>query len=123
MALGLKETDSLKVVNAKFHRTTEPTPEPETADWSRYLALARHLSLGVMAVCALIVLRIFSRARGRIAAPVQGQLPSGGAAAGLLTAGETAAEPALVRRQIAQALRQNPEQVRQMFLSWIQEKQ
>ncbi len=122
MALGLKESDSLKVVNAKFHRATEPPPGPETADWSRYLALARHLSLGVMAVCALIVLRIFSRARGKVTAPAQGQLPPG-ASAGLLTAGEPAAEPALVRQQIAQALRRNPEQVRQMFRSWLQEKE
>jgi len=29
----------------------------------------------------------------------------------------------LARQQIAHALRQNPEQVRQMFLSWIQEKE
>ncbi len=122
MALGLKESDSLKVVNAKFHRATEPTAGPEPADWSRYIALARHLSLGLMAVCALIVLRIFSRARGK-AASAQGQLPPAATGAGLLTAGEPAAEPAFVRRQIAQALRQNPEQVRQMFLRWIQEKE
>jgi flagellar biosynthesis/type III secretory pathway M-ring protein FliF/YscJ len=122
MALGLKESDSLKVVNAKFHRATEPTTGPEPADWSRYIALARHLSLGVMAVCALIVLRIFSRARGK-AASAQGQLPPGAAGAGLLAAGEPGPEPTLVRRQIAQALRQNPEQARQMFLSWVQEKE
>jgi flagellar M-ring protein FliF len=122
-ALGLKESDSLKVVNAKFHRAAEPTPGPETADWSRYIALARHLSLGVMAVCALIVLRIFSRARGKAAPSSPAQLPVGTPGAGLLAAGEPATEPALVRRQIAQALRQNPEQVRQMFLRWIQEKE
>jgi len=119
MALGLKESDSLKVVNARFHRATEPTPGPEPADWSRYIALARHLSLGLMAVCALIVLRIFTRARGRAAASPQGALPPGTAGAGLLPA----PEPALARQQIAQALRQNPDQVRQMFLSWIQEKE
>jgi hypothetical protein len=33
------------------------------------------------------------------------------------------AEPLLVRRQIATALKQNPDQVRQMFLSWLEEKE
>ncbi|MBM4024316.1 MAG: flagellar M-ring protein FliF [Planctomycetes bacterium] len=120
MALGLREDDSLKVVNARFHRAAEPGLEQEPADWSRYLALARHLSLGIMAVCALIVLRTFHRARPRAPA---GELPPGAGPGGLLSAGESIAEPVLVRRQIAQALRQNPDQVRQMFLSWIQEKE
>jgi flagellar M-ring protein FliF len=125
MALGLKESDSLKVVNAKFHRSVEPASEPEPADWSRYLALARHLSLGLMAVCALIVLRMFSRAKGKVAgtAATPVALPLGPAPGGLLPPGGAPAEPALVRQQIAEALRQNPEQVRQMFLSWIQEKE
>jgi len=124
MALGLKESDSLKVVNAKFHRAAEPAAEPEPADWSRYIALARHLSLGIMAICALVILRTFSRARGKaqMAAPT-GQLPAGAGPSGLLPPGESFAEPGVVRQQIAQALRQNPEQVRQMFQNWIQEKE
>ncbi len=122
MALGLKESDSLKVVNAKFYRAPEAAAPEEPADWSRYLALARQLSLGIMAVCALVVLRIFSRARGKAAA-AQGQLPLGAAPAGLLPSGETALEPAVFRRQIAQALKRNPDQVRQMFLSWMEEKE
>jgi flagellar biosynthesis/type III secretory pathway M-ring protein FliF/YscJ len=121
MALGLKESDSLKVVNARFHRPGGPASEPEPADWSRYLALARHLSLGIMAVCALLVLRIFSRARNKAMASADRTLALGAGGTSLLPLGESAAEPAVLRRQIAQALRRNPEQVRQMFLSWIQE--
>jgi len=122
-ALGLKESDALKVVNAKFHRSAEAADEQEPADWSRYIALARHLSLGIMAICALIVLRIFSRARGKTMAPAQGQATSEAGPSGLLPPGELVAEPAMVRQQIAHALRQNPEQVRKMFASWIQEKE
>jgi flagellar M-ring protein FliF len=122
-ALGLKESDSLKVVNAKFHRSAEATAEQEPADWSRYVAVARHLSLGIMAICALIVLRIFSRARGKTMASVQGQATPEAGSSGPMPPGELIAEPAMVRQQIAHALRQNPEQVRQMFLTWIQEKQ
>jgi len=121
-ALGLKETDSIKVVNTRFHRSPAALIEEESSPWPWYLAVARQLSLGIMAVCAVVVLRIFSRARGKAAA--QGELPSGGASAGALMSGEpTVAEPLLVRRQIAHALKQNPDQVRQMFLSWIEERE
>ncbi|MBP7051057.1 MAG: flagellar M-ring protein FliF [Phycisphaerae bacterium] len=121
-ALGLKETDSIKVVNARFHRSPAALIEEESSPWPWYVALARQLSLGIMAICAVVVLRIFSRARGKAAA--QGELPSGGASAGALMSGEpTVAEPLLVRRQIAHALKQNPDQVRQMFLSWIEERE
>lgn len=63
MALGLKESDSLKVVNAKFHRAPESPTGPEPADWSRYIALARHLSLGIMAVCTNRSADLQSRSR------------------------------------------------------------
>jgi flagellar M-ring protein FliF len=125
MALGLKETDSLKVVNARFHRSAEAPADEEPSSWPRYLALARQLSLGIMAVCALVVLRIFSRARSKAAAPVAPELLLPGAPSeALASPGEPAvAEPLLMRRQIAHALKQNPDQVRQMFLSWIEEKE
>ena len=119
-ALGLKETDSLKVVNARFHRSTEAFTEEEASPGSWYLAMARQLSLGIMAVCAVVVLRIFSRARSKATAAIEAEMPQGGGA----PSGEpTVAEPLLMRRQIAHALKQNPDQVRQMFLSWIEEKE
>jgi flagellar M-ring protein FliF len=122
-ALGLKETDSLKVVNARFHRQTEAMIQEEPSRWPQYLAVARHLSLGLMALCAVVVLRIFSRARTQAALALQGQLPPGQESGGLLPPGDSAAEPLLLRRQIAHALKQNPDQVRQMFLSWVEEKE
>lgn len=123
MALGLKETDSLKVVNARFHRSAEPLIEEEPANWPRYFALARHLSLGIMALCAVAVLRIFSRARSKAMAEARAQLPAGTSPGGLLPSGEPSAEPLYLRRQITHALKNNPEQVREMFLNWIQEKE
>jgi flagellar M-ring protein FliF len=124
-ALGLKTTDSLKVVHARFHQPPATEAEEEPSTWPRYLALARQLSLGIMAVCALIVFRIFSRARGKAMATNQAQqLPEGsGAGGGLLSAGSSASEPIVLRRQITHAIRNNPEQVREMFLSWIEEKE
>ncbi len=125
MALGLSETDSLKVVHARFHHPAEPLLEETPSRWPRYLALARQLSLGIMALCALVVFRIFSKARGKAAAAAgRQQLPEGGGkATGMLAAGMAPAEPVMIRRQIAHALRNNPEQVREMFLNWIEERE
>ncbi len=123
-ALGLTETDSLKVAHARFHRQPVSLLDEEPSRWPRYLALARQLSLGIMAVCALVVFRIFSRARSRaVVATGQQQLPEGSAPGGMLAAGVTPAEPVMVRRQIAHALRNNPDQVREMFLNWIEERE
>lgn len=126
MALGLKESDSLKVVNAKFHRSSEPPVEEQSSSWPRYLALARQMSLGIMAVCALLVLRVFRRAHRRAAAETsaqQQQLAEGAGPAHLLASGESGGEPIMLRRQITHALRSNPDQVKEMFLSWIEEKE
>ncbi len=121
-ALGLKETDSIKVVHAKFYRPTELLTEEQPSNWPRYLAVARHASLGVMAICALLVLRIFRGARKKVALEAQAQqLPEAGAAAGFLPAGQASPEPLMLRRQIAGALRSNPEQVRRLFAKWVEE--
>jgi len=122
-ALGLKMSDSLKVVHARFHQPTAEPVEDEPSKWPTYLALARQLSLGIMALCALLVLRIFSRARNKAVAVETQQLTEGGPGGAMLPPGASTAEPILLRRQITHALRNNPEQVREMFLSWIEEKE
>jgi len=121
MALGLKESDSLKVVNAKFRRPSAPAAEETPSNWPRYIAIARQSSLGIMAICALIVLRVFRKAHRQAAAAQVQALPAGPGQEHLLPAGESPAEPVILRRQIAHALKSNPEQVREMFLSWIKE--
>jgi flagellar M-ring protein FliF len=125
-ALGLKESDSLSVVNAKFHKPKGVAPEEQPSAWPRYMALASHLSLGIMAVCALLVLRIFLKARNRAIAavpipqPVLGTTTPAGA---LMPPPESPNESIVLQRQITHALRNNPQQVREMFLSWIEEKE
>jgi flagellar M-ring protein FliF len=123
-ALGLKEADELKVVNTKFHRSTQAVTEEKESNWPRYLAMARQLSLGIMAVCALVVLRIFRKAhrQAQAQAPAQTpQLAAGAAPERLPPAGGMSAEPVALRRQIVHALRSNPEQVKEMFHSWLEE--
>ncbi len=126
-ALGLKHTDLLKVVQVKFHRPAELIIEDKPSNWPRYIAIARHLSLGIMAICALLVLRIFRGAKKKAAlaaAPIgQAGLPAAEGAIGLLPAGQASSEPLVLRKQIAHSLQNNPEQARQLFSSWIEEKE
>ncbi len=127
-ALGLKESDSLKVVNARFHKAKDIPVEEQPSAWPRYLALASRLSLGLMAVCAFLVLRIFLKARNKAMAvteTVGPALPSPAAPAGALMAApvESPNESLMLQRQITHALRNNPQQVREMFLSWIEDKE
>ena len=122
-ALGLKETDSLTVVDAKFYRPVVLLVDEEPSKWPRYIAIARQASLGIMAICALLVLRMFRGAKRKVApAAPAASLPEGEGAAGLLTGGGGASEPLVLRGQIADALERNPDRVRQLFTSWIEEK-
>ncbi|MHC4175749.1 MAG: flagellar basal-body MS-ring/collar protein FliF [Planctomycetota bacterium] len=122
-ALGLKDTDSLTVVDAKFYRPVELLVDEEPSKWPRYIAIARQASLGIMAICALLVLRMFRGAKRKaVPAASVASLPEGEEAAGLLTGGGGTSEPLVLRGQIANALERDPDRVRQLFTSWIEEK-
>ncbi|UCF42313.1 MAG: flagellar M-ring protein FliF [Planctomycetota bacterium] len=122
-ALGLEQTDALTVVEARFHRPLESLVDEETSGGLDYIAIARQASLGIMAVCALLVLKVFSGSKKRTAAGVAGQLPEAQGAVGLLPAGTEAAgsEALALRREVAGVLQSNPERVRQLFASWLEE--
>ncbi len=124
-ALGLKDTDSLKVVEARFNRPLKSLIDEETkAGGLDFVAIAGQASLGIMAVCALLALKLFSGATkkaGATAAATPRQLSGGQGPAGSLPAGGAGA--GVLRKQIAGALQSNPEQVKQLFASWIQEKE
>ncbi len=124
-AIGLKSTDALKVVNKRFYRPKQSFLEEEPSNWPRYIAIARQSSLGIMAICALIVLKIFSGAKTKVSSaspvPTTHQL-AGAKTAGLLPAGaENMDNSMALRGHIAQALQNNPEQVKQLFASWLEE--
>jgi len=123
-ALGLEDATAIKVVDVKFNRPLEALVEEEPSSWPRYIAIARQASLGIMAVCALLVLRMFRGAKIKVASTAAaGQLPEAEGAAGLLPGGgEGGSEPLVLRRQIASALEQDPERVKQLFASWLEEK-
>jgi flagellar M-ring protein FliF len=124
-ALGLKETDSLTVKEIKFYRSPQPLADEEPSNWPRYIAIAGQASLGIMAICAFLVLRIFGGAKKKAAASpaaaVAGQLPEGTGAAGLLPAHAEGSEAMVLRKQISDTLRADPDQVVQLFSRWLEE--
>jgi len=126
LGLDPADTESLTVVNARIYRPVETLVEIEPSSWPRYMAIVRQASLGIMAICAFLVLRVFKGAKKKaLQGAVPGQLPAAGTteATGLLPASNTASNSLALRRQISGALRKNPEHVKQVFASWIEERQ
>jgi flagellar M-ring protein FliF len=123
-ALGFKETrDTLKVTNVRFNRRKDLAAEEPVPTWTKYLVIARHASMGVMAVCALLVFKILTGARKKAAVAEAAAVPAlpGGAPgnAGMLPGGQV--NQAMLRQHVAGALKSNPEQVRQLFATWVQQ--
>jgi flagellar M-ring protein FliF len=123
LGLNLAGADSLKVVNARFHQPAKSLLDEEPTAGLDFIAIARQASLGIMAVCALLVLRMFRGAKKKVRMETgREQLGAGEGETGLLPGGAGGMEPLVLRRQIASALENNPERVRQLFTSWIEEK-
>ncbi|MHC4293632.1 MAG: hypothetical protein ACYSTX_04990, partial [Planctomycetota bacterium] len=115
--------DSLTVVEAEFYHPVIPVDLEEPSSMGRYLAIAKQASLGIMAVCALLVFKIFGGANKKaVAAVVPQQLGQGQGAAGLLPAGG-GNESIVLRKQIAGAMENNPEQVKSLFMNWLTEQE
>jgi flagellar M-ring protein FliF len=120
LGLDLARGDSLKVVDAKFQSGPDLLVDAEVSGGLDYLAIAGQASLGIMAICALLVLRMFKGTKKKTQPRAEpGQLP-GAEGAGLLPGNSEISQPLLLRRQITRALESNPERVRQLFASWIE---
>jgi len=126
-AIGLKESDALKVVSMPFHRAALPVEEAETeslfASPQFYLDIARHGSLGVLVIGALLMLKIFGGPKRKMEpAPTEGALEGAGQT-GLLTAGGAVPKAAHLNERIAAALQQNPQEVKRLFRTWVENEQ
>ena len=123
-AIGSKlKPGDLKVVPFKFNRPTESLIGEEETGGLDFVAIAGQVSLGIMAICALLVLKMFSGAKKKAAlVSATGQLPVAGETGGLLPAGTESSESSVLRRQITDSLQSNPEQAKQLFSSWLEGK-
>ena len=121
LGLDLQGRDSLKVVPVRIPRQQEQLLEEESSGGLDYLAIARQASLGIMAICALLVFRMFRGAKKKAQSEAAAQpLPKAPESMGLLPE-HSGASPVAFRRQIASALEKDPERVRQLFTKWIEE--
>jgi len=123
-SLGLKEADTVKVVETPFHRpaVAEGAAAEEEAGESRafYLDVARHASLGVLVLGALVALKVFSGPRRASSSAPAGAVAGQAGAVGALTAGAYEGDAGALRGRIAAALQENPEEVKRLFLAWVE---
>jgi len=124
-ALGLGPADKLTVIDAVIYRPEAERQDDPAVTWRWYLALAERASTGVLALCALLVLMILQRARKKATAAAAGQAQLAGAETAGLLPGEPAEEGVqkgrVMRKKIAATLKNDPDQVRQLFAAWLQE--
>lgn len=123
LGLDLAAGDTLEVIEAKFNRPTVALLGEEDFGGLDIVAIAGQASLGIMAICGLLVLKMFSGAKekaGQMAAP--GELAAGNVSGGLLPAGTGSADSLVLRKQIASRLQSDPDQAKQIFSNWLNEK-
>lgn len=114
--------DGLKVVDVKFNRPTDALLVEEESGGLNLVAIAKQGSLGIMAVCALLAMKMFSGAKNKAdSMPAAGNLASENSGGGLLPAGSNAPNALALSRQVADSLQNNPEQARQLFSRWLEE--
>jgi len=133
-AIGLAETDELKVVSCTFHRPAAAAGEDEAgvfSDPAFYLAAARHASLGILVLGALMALKMFGGgSKGKASAlggggGAEASLAASQAAggAGNLLAAGAAGPSESVNQRITAALKENPDEVKRLFNTWVQQQQ
>ncbi len=123
-ALGGTRVDSLQVVESPFMATAtglegaEELPEESMFSKEFMLEIARRSSLGILVIGALVALRML-RGTKRVRAASKGQPALEGEGAPRKRLGSVSEDPETVRAQIASALQENPDEVKQLFLSWV----
>lgn len=120
-ATGAKK-ENITVTEASFYRPVETGAEAADEGFFNkdfLLALGRRVSLGILVIGALLALKLFGRSKAGSAAPA---LEGSGAQGGeLLPAGGGGSMDAQrLRARITNALQENPEEVKRLFLSWVQ---
>ncbi|MHC4561697.1 MAG: flagellar basal-body MS-ring/collar protein FliF [Planctomycetota bacterium] len=123
-ACGLTESDKLSVVEQRLHLSVgemgaEPVSEGGLFSGRTLLDLARRGSLGILVVGALVALKVMGKGgakKGKAAL----QLAATGVDGEAVEQAQPKLDPDLLRTQITHALEDNPEEVKQLFLSWIE---
>jgi len=122
LLIGKDGKEALTVENVAFARPVIPIAA-ESGLYEKIMPLIgiiRHASMGIMAICALLVLKIFAGGKKKSDAEGAGVESQLGGGMGLLPS-PSAELTGTYKQQISTALNQNPEQVKQLFTSWLAE--
>jgi flagellar M-ring protein FliF len=127
-AMGLKPTDTIKVVSTSFYNPPVEVAKDDGGQSTKDLILeiARRSSLGLLVIGALIAMKMVRGKKSKVtAAEAAAALPGSASAAGFLPAGEETVNMNLdsLRQRITQALQENPEEVKRLFASWVNSEQ
>jgi len=118
------DKEDISVVSTTFHKKKPLLSEAEQEQGKGkdfWLDIARRASLGILAVGALLALKMFGKGKSKKGEPtpaLEGQAAAA-SARHLLPAPQSQMNPDLVRQQITRALENNPEEVSRLFLSWV----
>jgi len=121
LSLDLAGSDSVTVLDVPMAPVPESLVPDESSGGLDFVAIARQGSLGIMAICALLVMRMFRGAKKKTKAEAAEQL-SGAENTGLLPGETGESGPLALRNQVTTALKQDPDRVKQLFTSWIEDK-
>lgn len=136
-ALGLENSEDIEVADVRFNKDDVFEQEEEGLKLD-YVAIAGQASMGIMAICALLVLKILGGGKNK-AIQSGGQLQSGERLneiesgtenSGYLPEGQQQAQQprqqntaGMLRDEIANAMKENPEQAKKLFASWAEDKE
>jgi len=114
--------DTLEVIEASFPQPAPPEAleEPGMFSLDNVLKLLRQASLGILVIGALLMLKMFG---GKKKIDGEGSLALEGVGPGqenLLPAPATRADQEMLKARITRALQENPEEVKRLFLSWVE---
>ena len=124
-AVGLTDADSLTVVNQRFFDDgsgVEPLAEGGLFSKDFLLDMGKRISLGLLVVGALLALKMFGGSSSKTAkqaarAALPGEVVEEDQREALA---QPQLDPDLLRTQITHALEDNPDEVKQLFLSWVE---
>ncbi len=121
-AVGLRQQDTLKVVNVPFQAAAalpSEAAQPESFFTKDFLLeIAKRASLGILVIGVLLMLRIFSRPRVKADA-AQAALAGASGSGNMLASDRGEVDPDRLRAHITRALRENPDEVKRLFLAWV----
>lgn len=125
-AIGPLATEqNIKVVNTPFYRpppaTDQQAQEDAQSKRQLYLDIAGRGSLGLLVVGSLVALKLIRRPRkeSTALAALGGSAGESGQAAGALVAADSM-DPQVLRARITRALQENPEEVKRLFMNWVE---